>query len=1307
MPYSGNYRGCFWNAQALWAARTSNQNAKFGLLTRLLDTHDFAGVVETHGTDGKVRGRHLPAGTVAFWSWNLAGWRCFDLKGPLGNLDLFVAYLATGGDRVEDQASRRATIDTLHLSTTSQTSTLSIYMGDWNFVMEEKDRWCKTSGAWTGARDHEEKLAFEAVALHPHRMHELEQDLHTFHGGLHLARLDRIYSNHHVLEQIDKSMTCTALQRTRLSGHRPLSFSCRKREKLPSDAPNLNPHHLRNARWAKRVAAELEELEKEDARTNDIRRLVLAKRAMSTVSSNMQREEETNPARSIGDQLSCTLSFIRAAEKTHVRTMRRRAADYPEIREYVDPKDPEARSRDGFQRLKDHALDVARQSLTEEMRDLAAAQLEPNDPRRKARKEHILRKLKRLVPGASDAIKAVKDPEHGMCTSPEEIARWEWRVSHQDVAHAISHSENTMPGPDGIPFQAWRQLGPLGVDILTRAAWALEREDAEDLLIDGYRDESDESDHFFNLSTLVCLPKKAAGTTDNDLPFFLPEGTPRCFAYADDAALVIDNITEQGPRLARLFDEFSRISGLDLNLGKCIVIPLDGGNTTEFQQQLAQNVPAWGQMQVRLKGKYLGFIIGPAKEEESWREPLEKYVSRCRVWYNIGEGLQYSALVYNTFVASVLTFVMQLERLPDESLTRESQVLQQMAKGPGGWFLIADLFTLKERFGMAKSFHSLAWLALSARCRVGSFDRACSQGRLRELSGKLARARGLGLRPHVLVEWREWFKGAFVLNLEQAQDYVHRVLGGMRKLQNSMADDVFRKKFQKVVYQGILDNEAPHALMRVRHKLNLRHLWDASLFPQPPGTSVLQSTPHYGARRALRQLQELRAVVAPRVQSAVFSTMWNRWTTHRRFQQRHAPTNRCLLGCPPGAEDSIEHCCRCPLTARLLQRRLNLDASIFGNLHTFMLTNIHIKDEETLCKVGLLIYAVYNAVNSIRHSEVAPEASFDCMCQSLREAAKRHRYSTAVLDGAFRTPRGASEASEPTQGSLADGAFEAGKGHPQKKPPTCARFSAAAGSVKQGPRDPGRGNVIAVDRQDAVARILSMISDNLDQAQSEAIALAGCSSLHWSRRAGFSVLAAASCGSIPRTAATTTAAATTAAAASSKAAAPPAGLTAAPPPRLPPAPCACEGRPSLGAREERPARAPAAAAGDRRAGARVLSAAARWLCRPSRRRCADGDACVDGQAMLRCLLCRWRIVLARCPTGARRSRRPWASGTRVPSPPRSAARRTGTASAAGRPQCARAHTAPRRPATGTRAAGWSAAGRRCGSCPRSRRTACA
>ncbi len=47
---------------------------------------------------------------------------------------------------------------------------------------------------------------------------------------------------------------------------------------------------------------------------------------------------------------------------------------------------------------------------------------------------------------------------------PEET----WEIRRHRAAKAIKSSPNTSPGPDGIPFAAWRRPGPLGVDILTR-----------------------------------------------------------------------------------------------------------------------------------------------------------------------------------------------------------------------------------------------------------------------------------------------------------------------------------------------------------------------------------------------------------------------------------------------------------------------------------------------------------------------------------------------------------------------------------------------------------------------------------------------------------------------------------------------------------------------------------------------------------------------------------------------------------------------------------------------------------------------
>ena len=75
---------------------------------------------------------------------------------------------------------------------------------------------------------------------------------------------------------------------------------------------------------------------------------------------------------------------------------------------------------------------------------------------------------------------------------------------------AIRHSGNSAPGPDGIPFKAWRALGPLGVSILFEVAKCLETDDAQEYLTKAYNGTDASKDHRFNHSILVCLPKKKA-----------------------------------------------------------------------------------------------------------------------------------------------------------------------------------------------------------------------------------------------------------------------------------------------------------------------------------------------------------------------------------------------------------------------------------------------------------------------------------------------------------------------------------------------------------------------------------------------------------------------------------------------------------------------------------------------------------------------------------------------------------------------------------------------------------------------------
>ncbi len=71
MAFTGNYRGCIWNAQGLLASQTSKQEAKIRRILQLLEQQDFAIISETHSTLGKslaIDTRLKARGLSTFWS---------------------------------------------------------------------------------------------------------------------------------------------------------------------------------------------------------------------------------------------------------------------------------------------------------------------------------------------------------------------------------------------------------------------------------------------------------------------------------------------------------------------------------------------------------------------------------------------------------------------------------------------------------------------------------------------------------------------------------------------------------------------------------------------------------------------------------------------------------------------------------------------------------------------------------------------------------------------------------------------------------------------------------------------------------------------------------------------------------------------------------------------------------------------------------------------------------------------------------------------------------------------------------------
>ena len=88
------------------------------------------------------------------------------------------------------------------------------------------------------------------------------------------------------------------------------------------------------------------------------------------------------------------------------------------------------------------------------------------------------------------------------------------------------------------------------------------------------------------------------------------------------------------------------------------------------------------------------------------------------------------------------------------------------------------------------------------------------------------------------------------------------------------------------------------------------------------------------ARRVAAILDTLKKHVAPKVCAAYFSTLWNRWSTYRRWQGKCNTPKHCLMCEDPDTEDAIEHYAHCPIVKQAMLKYLNIDPYYHRNTHT-------------------------------------------------------------------------------------------------------------------------------------------------------------------------------------------------------------------------------------------------------------------------------------------------------------------------------------------------------------------------------------
>ena len=495
----------------------------------------------------------------------------------------------------------------------------------------------------------------------------------------------------------------------------------------------------------------------------------------------------------------------------------------------------------------------------------------------------------------------------------------------------------------------------------------------------------------------------------------IQEGTFK--AFADDIGAVIEDWDRDGPIAEGIFRDFALMSGLELNIEKTVAIPLWDEPIEDIQAELRNSERPWQGICIASAGTYLGFVVGPGREQKVWDKPTKKFRHRANCWGGLGTGLMFTTLAYNTFAFSTLGFIAQLAIPPPSIFLQEVAALRSVLPGPGHWIEPRDAFALKESFGQLHSFKSLQGMAVAAKLRVKFTHDQLGNGPEASRPALSIRTMAYNLRQLCVdnirraQKWNSWYQSAFAKVLDDNErgfsqqcnlsvEDIRASIAGPRPW-NTRAEEKQRKCLQKTAYKYYMESIRENGCNRLREKL--------TRWTECKGNAIGSGIPgNIGevAPRIHRNLMTLHKFLPPRMCAAVLRLLFNGWSTHRRFQNRGLDTNRCMLGCPGEAEDSIEHYCRCPAVKHIQMTKLRVDVSSELALSFWSLNMCG--DEDSLTAAAMSIYATYMATNHYRHSRRASstERAQDAMKQYLIQGCfgypkvgkfLRHRWKSPML----------------------------------------------------------------------------------------------------------------------------------------------------------------------------------------------------------------------------------------------------------------------------------------------------------------------
>lgn len=616
-PFLDDFSGVAWNSRGWLAADLTRYTFKSAAIQRFLGKHDFVFVIDTHGTAGKHFAQPPPPGCRVFWCAGTAArgglaliikdsflqkfhepqWEILvpgrlavlRLRGPRGGLNLLPCYFPTGtrqvipaefggGSRdppvpsrdqeVTDPSIREQRLEMMRIARQhiQPHEALSVLAGDFNFVECHEDRVCKTSGLFTGGSDHLEARSWRAVMQGS--LAEMHQAEYTHDGGVSRGRLDRVYTDMHVTDQLDKAPFCTPLEwQGRVSDHRPISFG---RRSSGHDRPFSIPEYLiHKPEWATRVAAryctEQGRQAVDSSSCSGMRSLCLLKTCMLEVSRAMKSEQlqRAEQPDSMEGRLGLLMSSLRRLEVHGSLNWSRLAVQLPDLAGKVCLAAWTRSPHKVLSDIREEVVLAAKAGVRKDIEDLQRDLPELEQQEADRRRGQIMRKLVKLVPGRGNTVTAVQLADGTISSAPLEVAaaikeHWAevfrarptepsameaafardeadpngmaaalrrfparaWRVQPADIRRAIASACRSAVGPDGVPYSAWKALGPLSLEVLASAARSLEDASCANLIEEAFPLDGEVS--AFNAALLICIPKKIVHLSPEGTPYHLP-----------------------------------------------------------------------------------------------------------------------------------------------------------------------------------------------------------------------------------------------------------------------------------------------------------------------------------------------------------------------------------------------------------------------------------------------------------------------------------------------------------------------------------------------------------------------------------------------------------------------------------------------------------------------------------------------------------------------------------------------------------------------------------------------------------------